>query len=188
MSMFLNSFSNQAKKNEKNELHKSVSLAPKSGKIHYKVNEKAEKIEVFIDSELIVSIPLDNFTLLSFPDGAIVNRLDRFSTDVLDMGAFEGSVKERYEAFNKEFKHIYKSNMTEDLIEFLFRLLFDVNQTGYLGVKGAMKKIPIMSQISFGYATNHLKTIDDTELELEGTDAYDLFTNLILGITNNKIP
>lgn len=188
MSMFLDSFSNQAKKNEKNELHKSVSLAPKSGKIHYKVNEKADKIEVFIDSELIVSIPLDNFTLLSFPDGAMVNRLDRFSTDVLDMGAFEGSVKERYEAFNKEFKHIYKSNMTEDLIEFLFRLLFDVNQTGYLGVKGAMKKIPIMSQISFGYATNHLKTIDDTELELEGTDAYDLFTNLILGITNNKIP
>lgn len=185
MVMLLDAFSRGSNRMERNYLHKGLSIAPKSGKINYKYSDK---IEVFIDSEWITNIPYDNYTLLYHPDGDHVNIGDRISTDVLDMTTLNLSLAERYYAFRNEFNRIFQSKMTEELIEFLFRCLFDMEGNGYLGIRGSInKKIPLMSQISFGYASNHLRKVDDTELELQGTDAYDLFTNLILGISNNQV-
>lgn len=184
LTMLLDGFSKESNRNEKNILHRSVSRAPKSGTLHYKYED--EKIQIFIDSDHIVDIPMSHYTLILHPDGHRINQFDPITTDVLSMFDYPGSVKDRYTAFRLEFIRCYGTGMTEELMEFLFRLLFDSPSVQYLGVKGAMKRIPILSQISFGYATNHLRKIDDTDLELEGTDSYDLFTNLILGISSKN--
>ena len=184
MSMLIDAFSRASNRMERNFLHKSLSIAPISGKINYKYSDK---IEVYIDSTWVTNIPFDNYTLLSYADGEHINKGDRFSSDVLDMTLVEFPLVEKYYAFRNEFNRIFQSKMTEELIEFLFRALYDASGNSYAGIKGSMKNIPIMSQISFGYASNHLRKVDETELEMSENDSYDLFTSLILGLSNNQV-
>jgi hypothetical protein len=83
-------------------------------------------------------------------------------------------LKDRYMVFRKQFIEA-NGEINEDLIEFLYRAC-SVKLRGelsYVGLRGAFKELPPLSQIAFGYANKALDKLLENE-EGEREDPLDI--------------
>lgn len=185
----LSAYSSSKSRNVNKNLGMSVSVAPYSGKITYEYT--AQSIIIKINGTYIDAIRNDSYTTLYYPANYEINKYDVISSDLLNVNKYIKSldsqgnelVRETYMAFRSQFK-LLRPQMTEDLIEFIFRILIDSASLNYLGVKNSIKNLPFLTRIAFGYSTNHLNNINQEEDLI--TEDSDMFTEFLFRDLLNK--
>lgn len=176
LTTLIGAYATQGSRQQKNYIRRSNSISPIKGRITYKrvIRNNTNWIEVRVGNLLLDRIHPNANTLLPYPEGTLIDNYQKISSDILDPRKIvltatneKERVKESYMIFRAQFLELMDS-MTEDNIEFLFRII--TNKGKYLGVRGALDQLPIFSKLAFGYASKHLKELDDTKIHINQDD------------------